>query len=247
MVDHQLLLNCLRFRLGMEGKCLEWIESYLTGRNQQVVIGSDQSSPKQLAQGVPQGSVLGPILFTLYMPPLGDICRQHGIDFHGYTSNSKNYLKFRPSRSDSTPTQECLLKLQNCIGEIRKWMGMNLLKLNDDKTEFLMVGTQYQLSVTGDLSITTGQDLINSCSVVWNLGVIFDCNLKSTTHVNKLVSTSCVTMRNITKIQHSLDQDTLKTLCQALVMSKIDYCNSTLLGMANYNLVKLQMGPKHAV
>ena len=75
MVDHQLLLNCLRFRFGMEGKCLEWIESYLTGRNQQAVIGSHQSSPKQLAQGVPQGSILGPILFTLYMSPLEDICR----------------------------------------------------------------------------------------------------------------------------------------------------------------------------
>ena len=75
MVDHQLLLNWLRFRFGMEGKCLEWIESYLTGRSQQVVIGLHQSSPKQLVQGVPQGSILGPILFTLYMSPLGDICR----------------------------------------------------------------------------------------------------------------------------------------------------------------------------
>ena len=67
MVDHQLLLNHFRFRFGMEGKCLEWIESYLTGRNQQVVIGLHQSSHKQLAQGVSQGSILGPILFTLYM------------------------------------------------------------------------------------------------------------------------------------------------------------------------------------
>ena len=74
-VDHQLLLNHLRFRFSMEGKCLEWIESYYTGRNQQVVIELHHSSPKQLAQGVPQGSVLGPILFTLYMSPLGDICR----------------------------------------------------------------------------------------------------------------------------------------------------------------------------
>ena len=119
-------------------------------------------------------------------------------------------------------------------------MGTNLLKLNNDKTEFLMVGTQYQLSVAGDLGLTKGQDLIKLCSVVQNLGVMFDCNLKSMTHVNKLVSTSYVTMRNITKIQHSLDQDKLKTVCHALVMSKIDYCNSILLGMANYNLVKLQ-------
>ena len=77
---------------------------------------------------------------------------------------------------------------------------MNLLKLNNDKTEFLMVGTQYQLSVAGDLGITIGQDLIKSCSVVQNLGVMFDHNLKSTTHVNKLVSISYVTMRNITRI-----------------------------------------------
>ena len=179
---------------------IEWIESYLTGRNQQVIIGLHQSSPKQLAQGVSQGSVLGPILFTLYMSPLGDICRQHGIDFHGYANDSQNYLSFRPSRSDNIPTQECLLKLKKCKGEIRKWMGTNLLKLNDDKTEFLMVGTQYQLSVSGDLGITIGQDLIESCSVVRNLGVMFDCNLKSVTDVNKLVSTSYVTMRKITKI-----------------------------------------------
>ena len=78
-------------------------------------------------------------------------------------------------------------------------MGTNLLKLND-KTEFLMVGTQYQISVAGGLGITIGQDLIKSCSVVQNLGVMFNRDLKSTTHVNKLVSISYVTMRNITKI-----------------------------------------------
>ena len=100
------------------------------------------------------------------MSPLGGICRRHGIDFHGYANDSQNYLSFRPSRNDNTPTQECLLKLQNCIDEIRKWMGINLLTLNDDKTEFLMVGTQYQLSVAGDLGITIGQDLIKLCSVV---------------------------------------------------------------------------------
>ena len=150
MVDHQLLLNHLRFRFGMERKSVEWIESYLTGRNQQAVIGSHQSSPKELGQGVPQGSVLGPILFTLYMSPLGDICRQHGIYFHGYANDSQNYLSFRPSRSDNTPTQECLLKLQNCIGEIRNgwertYLSSMMMRLS---SSWLVHSANYQWLVT---------------------------------------------------------------------------------------------------
>ena len=88
MVNHEMLLNCLKFRFGITDTVLKWIESYLTGRHQSVIIGDandlDQkrSDKARLAQRVPQGSVLGPILLTLYITPLGDICRKHGVIFH---------------------------------------------------------------------------------------------------------------------------------------------------------------------
>ena len=78
-VDHQLLLNRLKHRFGVVGKAYDWIKSYLSDRTQQVVVGDialagATSSKSRLKLGIPQGSVLGPILFTLYISPLGDIC-----------------------------------------------------------------------------------------------------------------------------------------------------------------------------
>ena len=96
LVNHELLLNHLKFRFCITDTLLKWLESYLTERHQSVIIGGatdpDQkrSDKARLAQGVPQGSVLGPILFTLYITPLGYICRKHGVIFHSYTDDQQN-------------------------------------------------------------------------------------------------------------------------------------------------------------
>ena len=93
MANHELLLNHLKFRFGITDTVLKWLESYLTGRHQSVIISGatdldrKRSDKAGLAQGVPQGSVLGPILFTLYITPLGDICRKHGVIFHNYADD----------------------------------------------------------------------------------------------------------------------------------------------------------------
>ena len=105
-VDHELLLNHLRYKYGVTEQALEWIHSYLMGRTQRLVIGDPSSrgaEPEkgQLAQGVLQGSVLDPILFTLYVSPLGNICRNHSIDFHNYADNQQNYCAFSPKVPDS--------------------------------------------------------------------------------------------------------------------------------------------------
>ena len=96
-----------------------------------------------LTFGVPQGSSLGLFLFTLYIAPLGDICRGHNVHFHSYADDQQNYLVFRPSVEGSK--EKCRETLQNCIHDIKRWMRTNLIKLNDSKAEFIITGTKQQL------------------------------------------------------------------------------------------------------
>ena len=118
------------------------------------MIDGFESEAVKLTQGVPQGSVLGPVLFTQYTSPLGDICQQHHINFHCYTDDQQIYLSFQPPSLGSSKT--CLTSLQNCITDIRLWMKTNLLKIDDSKTEFLIVGTKQQLELAGELPIWIG-------------------------------------------------------------------------------------------
>ena len=84
-----------------------------------------------LAQSVPQGSVLGPQLFSLYISPLGHLCRKHGLLFHSFADDQQLYISFKPAIP--LAREECIIKIHACIEEIRSWMKINLLKLNDSK------------------------------------------------------------------------------------------------------------------
>lgn len=83
-------------------------------------------SSVELQLGVPQGSVLGPILYNLYTAPLGDIIRKHGLQFHLYADDCQIYVSFKPG-----PKEECaaLLKMEACAKEIYAWMACNKLEL----------------------------------------------------------------------------------------------------------------------
>ena len=93
-VHHDILINRLKNRLGVRGNALQWFQSYLSDRRQTVFINGSKSKEKLLDCGVPQGSVLGPILFTIYTLPLGDIIRNHSVPFHLYADDSQKYAIF---------------------------------------------------------------------------------------------------------------------------------------------------------
>ena len=96
-IDHGKLLALLKSSFGVEDSALEWISSYLSGRKQSVLIDGVTSDDLHLKWGVPQGSVLGPILFTVYTTPLASIIRKHGLDFHLYADDTQLYIAFKPS------------------------------------------------------------------------------------------------------------------------------------------------------
>ena len=115
-VDHLILLERLEKRFGFTGLVINWMRSYLTGRSQKVVVGDAKSPSVSLSHGVPQGSIVGPIFFTLYMTPLGEICTKHGITYHLYADDQQLYLAFKPSNTGAK--EQCIEQLEGCIAEI---------------------------------------------------------------------------------------------------------------------------------
>ncbi len=174
-IDHEILLQRLKTHYGIDGNVLKWFESYLSDRTQSVIIEEEISEAKKLKYGVPQGSVLGPLLFTAYMAPMSDVISKYGLGYHCYADDTQLYLSFSPnSEVDKLATKN---KLEQAIVEIKNFMIANKLKLNDDKTEVILMGTKQRLNDANKVEITVGETDIIPSDKVRNLGVIFDKNM----------------------------------------------------------------------
>ena len=117
---------------------------------------------------MPQGSCLGPLLFVLYVSKLFEIVEHHLPDVHAYADDSQHYVSFK---SDLENQSAAIEAMQKCISDVRRWMLADRLKLNDDKTEIVIIGTKQQLAkVNTDASVRVGMSTIPPSSEVRNLG-----------------------------------------------------------------------------
>ena len=235
-IDHTTLLSRLDDWFGVTGEALNWLKSYLTGRCQRIKIDDCLSSKANLIFGVPHGSVLGPLLFSLYTTPLSSMIFEHAIPHHLYADDSQLYVSFASGHSAAA-----LNGLQTCLASVQSWMSTKNLKLDPDKTEFLLIGNERQRSTY--LSIFPIELLsveTNPAKSARNLGVLFDKNFTFHSHISVVCNSCFYHMRDLLCIRRHLDLDSAKLLATALMSSRLDYCNLHLYGIADIGLTRLQ-------
>ncbi len=231
-VNHQILLSTLS-SLDITGIPLRWFESYLTGQSFRVAWGGEVSKAHKLVTGVPQGSVLGPLLFSTYTTSLAPFIQAHGFSYHFYADDTQLYLSFRPD----DPTVAA--RISDCLADISAWMKEHHLQLNLAKTELLVFPTTPTLQ--HDFTIQLGSSTITPSASVRNLGVIFDDQLTFKEHIAKTARSCRFALHNIRKIRPFLTEHAAQLLVQALVISRLDYCNALLAGLPSNTIKPLQM------
>jgi hypothetical protein len=238
-LDHAILTERLHTHFGLSGFALQWFVSYLQNRTCSVAIDNSDSPQVKLEYGVPQGSVLGPLLFTLYLQPIANIFQEHNINYHMYADDIQIYLTCDPGSQDSI--QGALSKLIHVVRDIQTWMTVNKLKLNQDKTEFLVVASQAHHQKLTDVKLTLGDVVLEPSQSLRILGVIFDDRLLHDAQVANISRTVKFHLRNLTLIRKYLDASCTHAAIRALVLSRLDYCNSLLYGTSTKNLHSLQL------
>ena len=223
-IDFDILLTRLREYYGVRGTAIKWLSSYLMGRYQYVMIGESRSARVKLDYGVPQGSVLGPLLFTMYTAPLAKLLQKAGVMYHSYADDTQIYLAFEPGCTVSEASVRS--KLESTLSIINEWMSQNMLKLNQDKTEVLVIATKANLLKTQVSSLSLGNICLRTKPQVRDLGVVFDSVLSMEQHVASICKSAYMHLYNIGRIRHCINQKTAEILVHALIASKLDYWNS---------------------
>ena len=178
VIDQGQQLSLLKAEFGVHAKALSWLETYLEARTQRVKIDDDISEPIPLTCGVPQGSVLGPVLFTIYAMPMQQIIRKHGVVYHKCADDTQLYVTYNPKVTMVLgDMQRAVKQLEDCIAEIHGWMINRMLKLNDNKTDMVIYMSQYHLNKYGRCDISIGDSTISPVECVRDLGVQIDQHL----------------------------------------------------------------------
>ncbi len=204
-IDHDILIDWLQNYTGIQGQALRWFRSYLSDRYNLVYLNGEASQLSTIKNGVPQGSVLGPLLFSLYMLPLGNIIRKYRISFHCYADDTQLYISTRPDETSK------LSKLTKYVKNIKDWMTNNFLRLNSDNREILLIGPKNSAQNLLDHNLQLDGCTVTS-STVKNLVVILDSNLSFENHISHVTKTAFFHLRNIAKLRNMLSVSVLVVL-----------------------------------
>lgn len=237
-INHDLLINKLVKMYGISDVALSWLKSYLSDRTFKVVVNGVSSNYCELSIGVPQGSILGPLLFIMYTRDLEKVITKYGFSVHLYADDTQIYFVF-----DVHSANPDLSAVRKCFQDIKIWMTENFLKLNDDKTQFIDIG-YYESPIN---SLNLGEFSFEPVTKAKNLGFLFDHQLNMNDQINAVSQTCYLNQRNLRRIAARLTHDLKVQLVHSNILSIIDYCNAVYSGLTEKNIHKLQKIQNNAV
>ena len=241
-VNQDELLHQLEFKYGITDLALKWLQSYFKGRSQAVTLGEASSTPHKLVTGFPQGSVLGPFSYPVYTAPLFDIARSHDIPMYMYADDTQLMISFDPDNYAIAFEQ-----MNSCINDIRKWMKEKHLKLNEEKTEVMLIGTKASLAKSKKIdSMKIGDEFVDVRKTATNIGVTFDATMSFSNHISNITKKCYFHLFLISKIRPFLTEKVANKLVCSLILSRLDYANSVLYGLPEAELHRLQMVQNNA-
>ena len=238
-VNHNILLNILAKELNISGVALRWFQSFLSHRSQQVKINDELSDSIILECGVAQGSVLGPVLYNIYSRSVKKTFTGCGFACLAFADDKNGYMLF----SLSCEYDIFKTKVPECLEQVQSWASEHLLKLNKEKTEILVFGNTAflkNLTIHGVFTDINEKSCIRFAESAKYLGVWLDTHLTFDVHVSNLLSSGYAKLRKIRTYRKHLSKEDTEILVHAFITSKLDNCNSLLVGVNSKLLRKVQ-------
>ena len=239
-VDHDLLLEVLTTRFGIQGKALEWYSNYLKPRRFRVTIEEETSQPRQLDYSVPQGSIQGAFFFIAYTSTLNQVIDSSQLELNGFTDDHSVRSSFKPSKLDHTTEHHTITIMEKSMQDIKIWMDQVHLKMNNSKTEFIYFGWPSQLDKCTTREIDVNGEQITRTDHTRYLGAYLNQQLDFKLHIQTKSRSAILNVLRIKAARKYLTRSACNKLMVALVLSHLDYTNSLLGGLLKASIAKLQ-------
>ena len=218
--------KCFSTKRANKGELLSDKASHQTNRIHYVSLSNHCSAFAPVHSDVPKSSVLGPILFTMYTKLLSAIIDSHSIIHHSFADDLQLQMSAPPDR-----ISKLLHSVQSCISDVKAWATANMLKLNDNKTELMLVTSKRTKHLHNlHTSISIGNTQIPFKQSVKNLCFTLDCHHTMNAHVTNIARTCYFELRHLASIRRFLTSTATATIASAFALATIDYCNSLLFG-----------------